>query len=163
MSANADYYAYNRRNREGQEPRIGYTPISAGPIREADPAMNVPAEPRTDGEPFRRFAVLETESRVFICELERTRRFPVNWTDGAVTLEGAQIVAASTRKAVAAPADFAGVTFDQDIADRRAYAYYCGVEASYADGYYGPLTFEAWKASGCPDPYTHAPYAEAAV
>lgn len=167
-SPNAEYYAYNRRVRPtvdgpATEPMIGHTPISAGPLREADPARNVTAEPRY-AEPVRRFALFETATKIYICELEPTRRCLPQWTDGATTREGAWRFAQSTRKTVVLPDGSEVVAFDQEVADRRAYEFWCGVEASYSDAaHYAPLTFEAWKSAGRPDPYSRQPYDAEAV
>jgi hypothetical protein len=164
QDVNAEYYDYQRRIRttvDGPptERMVNGVPVSAGPLREADPARHVHAEPRYD-KPVRRFTTFETETKLYIVELEPTRRCLPEWTDGALTREQVWDVARSTPKTIVLP-DGTEVddAFDQDVADKRAYNFWVSVEASYSDAaYYVPLTFEAWKAEGKPNPYTGKPY-----
>lgn len=157
---NRPLWSFTQRVQDGKEPRIGYTPVSAGPLRVAEPERQIHAEP-TEQAPIRRFTVFETETRLYILELEPTRRCMPQWTDGAMTRESVWRHAKTRRKTVVLPDGSEVQIFDEETADRAAYSFWVGVEASYSDAaYYAPLKFEAWCAVGKPDPYTNRPYTE---
>jgi hypothetical protein len=119
------------------------------PVREANPARNVPAEPRSE-TPVRRFAVETDGERIYLREVEPTFAFPLNWgmTEG-LTREAAWNWIRSQDKPVTAeclsqePLDL-GVVFDVEAFERAAYGGYVSYGYSMSDGHYGPLDFEAW-------------------
>lgn len=131
------------------------TPLHPAPRRLADPARNVPAEPWSDDESFRRFTLeVDDDAQTFtIRELLPTKRYPMNWYDGATTREWACKRAKAQHypvrfQGLTGPSKDLGVMFDQEVADEIAYNNYVARERSFSDAaFYVPLSRESWAAS----------------
>lgn len=122
------------------------------PVRRANPARNVPAEPASE-TPIRRFAVETDGARIYLREVVSTFAFPLNWSGReGLTREGAWSYVRAQDKPVTTeclgeePMDL-GVVFDVEAFERAAYAGYTSYGRSMSDGYYAPICFEHWVIS----------------
>lgn len=97
----------------------------------------------------RRFEVTTGPDAFLITEVEPTTKHPMNWIDGAATVEGAWERAQSQHLPVFVETLEGGMKelgagFNPQAFERAVYSGYVGYGYSMTDGHYAPLDFEAW-------------------